>query len=150
MKLGLVPIRNFGQITNNLYRSAQPLYEYEYEWLVKNIRLKRIINFRQIVTDHDTRMVNKLKLNIEVVNIPVVDHKTPSLDQVSKFMDLVKQPITTLIHCKHGHGRTSTFSVLAKVALGYTITQSMADERDRFHFQFRHPAQEKWLLRTFA
>jgi hypothetical protein len=32
---GLVPLRNFAQISKNLFRSAQPEYSYEYAWLKK-------------------------------------------------------------------------------------------------------------------
>lgn len=51
----------------------------------------------------------------------------------------------TLIHCAYGHGRTSVFSVLAKMAAGMSLDESIQDEKTRFHYQFRHPEQEQWL-----
>lgn len=80
------------------------------------------------------------------MSITVPDHHQPTLSQAMVFMDKVRSHKgTILIHCLHGHGRTSTFSVLAKVALGMTVDEAIQDERDRFHYSFKYPAQEQWL-----
>jgi protein tyrosine/serine phosphatase len=147
MNLGLIPIRNFGVVSENLYRSAQPMYSYEYQWLKKVLGLQTIINLREEL-NHDKSMINGLNLGIETITIPVIDHKAPTVEQAEKFMALVRnrEPNAPLLfHCEHGHGRTSTFSVLAKMALGQTLEQALEDEKDKFHFEFKHKAQEDWL-----
>lgn len=42
--LGLIPLRNFGIVDERLglYRSAQPMYNYEYPWMRKNWELRQL------------------------------------------------------------------------------------------------------------
>jgi len=145
--LGLVPLFNFGEITTNLYRAGQPAHEYQYRWLRDTLGIDLIINLRaeKPTIDEGYGMFTTTYL--------VDDHKAPTDEQAKEFMDMIrayqKNGVKVLIHCEHGHGRTSTFSVLAKMALGCTVDQALQDERERFHISFNHPAQEQWL-RDFA
>ena len=144
--LGLIPIRNFGIVNeeHELYRSAQPLYGYEYEWLVRTINLRHIINLRD---DRDeTISVPPHLSDLNVYNIKVKDHNPPDPSQIKRYLDLLKNlsgPI--LIHCEHGHGRTSTFSVIAKIYLGMNVDEAINDEEYRFHYIFKHHHQEQFL-----
>lgn len=142
-RFGLVPLVNFGQVAPNLYRCAQPQYQYQYDWLDKTLKAETVVNIR-MESRHDDRM---LKCRVPVVNFDVPDQKTPTFAQAIKWQKLVwenhEKPM--IFHCLHGHGRTSTFSVLAKMTMGMTLEQAMQDEMKRFHFSFRHPAQAAWL-----
>lgn len=148
--LGLIPIRNFGILRDKrigqsgLYRSAQPEYGYEYEWLVHMLGLRRIISLRS-ESQHDK--VWAPMHGIDAVCIPVDDHKTPSNKQVRQFIDLLQNQgdKPTLFHCEHGHGRTSTFSVIAKLWYGMSLEDALRHEQQAFHYRFRHPAQEHFL-----
>jgi len=153
--VGLIPLWNFGEIAPNLYRSAQPLYGFQYKWLRDTLGIKKIVNLRA-ESQHDSKNAPR---EIEVININVRDHNPPTLEQAHNFMDLIKDMkffkgigphAPTLIHCEHGHGRTSTFSILAKMALGMTLEDAIQDEKERFHFEFRHHAQEAWLRENFG
>lgn len=140
--LGLIPIRNFGIILPNLYRSAQPEYSYEYEWLNK-IGIKKIISLRA-ESEHDARMVKGLGLDWKVERIPVRDHNPPTIDQIKDYYSMLDFT-PTLIHCEHGHGRTSTFSILSKMRRGMSLDEAIQDEKDRFHFALHHTIQENFL-----
>lgn len=150
---GLVPIRNFGvvNVPAKIYRSAQPYYDYEYAWLKNTLGLETIISLRTEL-NHDIKSGLAAKYDINtVLTFEVKDHFPPTKKQADDFIQLVKglagSPL--LFHCEYGHGRTSTFSCLAKMALGMTVDQAVVDEKERFHYEFRHPAQEEWL-RSYA
>jgi protein-tyrosine phosphatase len=147
-KLGLIPLRNFGIVNkeSQVYRSAQPIYSYEYEWLRKMLNIDCIINLRA-ESRHDNNLAPKH--GIEVVNIDVEDHKAPTKEQADLFIKILHDKLdkreSVLIHCEHGHGRTSTFSVLAAIIMGQTLDQAIAQENNDFHYQFRHPQQIDFL-----
>ena len=58
--LGLIPVRNFGILdeVKGLYRSAQPMYGYEYEWLKNVLNVKTIVNLRS-ESNHDTNVAER-------------------------------------------------------------------------------------------
>src|SRR5689334_4109101 len=116
--LGLIPLRNFGHITNNVFRSAQPIEPYEYAWIKNVLKIDMIINLREEL-DHDSGQCKQF--GIEAVTVKVKDHFPPTDEQAKEFINLLKKNKSKriLIHCEHGHGRTSTFSVLSKVANGW-------------------------------
>lgn len=157
--LGLVPLVNFGEIVPNLYRSAQPQYKYQYNWLIHTLEVQRIINLRA-ESDMDDRWIWTLDggfsgypTTIQPITIAVPDHKPPTIEQARSYMAWLRNDggnlegidTKTLIHCQHGHGRTSTFSVLSKIALGMSMEDAIKDERDRFHYEFKHAEQLNWL-----
>lgn len=151
MDFGLVPIRNFGVIDQNkgIYRAAQPQYEYEYAWLKRTLGLKTIVNLRSELS-HDNLYAEKFDL--EVINLDIPDHHAPTIEQAESFMEMIKEgnKFPILFHCAHGHGRTSTFSVLTKMSLGMSLEEAIAHEESEFHFSFRHKEQLDFLNQNFA
>lgn len=145
--LGLIPIRNFGVVHEGkgIYRSAQPLYSYEYAWL-KRQGITLIVNLRS-ESDHDSKMSKRY--GIKVVNFRVHDHKEPTDQQANKFMELIRNNKNILFHCEHGHGRTSTFCVLARLALGWSLDRALDEEKKKFHYQFKHHIQETFLKKFY-
>ena len=108
------------------------------------IQLKSIINLRS-ENDIDSKM-NPFLQSENHITIEVKDHNPPTIEQAFKFIELVKTlPKPMLIHCQHGHGRTSTFSVLTKIALGMGFDESFKDEEKRFHYNFKHKIQIEFL-----
>jgi len=142
-RFGLVPLQNFAFIYDNIYRCAQPIHEYQWKWLEGSLGVNTVINLRK-ENDVDHKFCEKL--GIKEFRFLVPDHEAPTEEQAKEFMEIVKRerkPI--LIHCEYGHGRTSTFSVLAKVAMGYGIEEALKDEKKRFHYSFAHRHQEEFL-----
>lgn len=147
--VGLIPLRNFDVIDeeHQFYRSAQPLYGYEYQWLSRVLNIRHLINLRK---ERDETLSIPADLDMNVYNLEVKDHCAPDLKQVKRYMELVKYlKGPTLIHCEHGHGRTSTFSVLTKIAFGMTLDEALKDEKERFHYQFTHHHQEEFLTEYY-
>lgn len=148
--LGLVPLSNFGTISEDreIYRCAQPLFGYQYAWLQKMLGIKHIINLR---SEADIDKAHCELLGINSITVPVKDHNPPIEEQAKDYIKLIKGlegPV--IIHCEHGHGRTSTFSVLTKLALGQGFEEALADEKNRFHYEFKHKTQEEFLKNTVA
>jgi len=146
-KFGLIPLSNFGIVHEGndkvIYRCAQPLFQYQYDWLKRNLGIKTMVNLRS-EKNVDQRFCPHLEMASITYEVP--DHHAPTKEQAYRFIDFIRKhdgPI--IIHCEHGHGRTSTFSVLAKVAIGMTLDEAIKDEHERFHYEFRHHAQEEFL-----
>lgn len=137
----LCPIRNMGMLSRGLYRGAQPLYGYEYEWLKKHLRTRHLINLRKEAHIDDKHTA----LFASVTNIDVPDHGIPTDEQVKKFVHIIKNKNDVFFHCEHGRGRTSLFSVIARLAMGWTLHKAMTEEKERFGYEFQHPAQEEYL-----
>lgn len=141
--LGLIPLTNFGIVIPKLYRSAQPLFGYQYNWVKEVLGVDTIVNLRS-EKNVDQKFCDKLGINS--VTFAVKDHFPPTEQMAIDFIEFVKNHKgKMLIHCEHGHGRTSTFSVLSKVAHGFDIEKAIEDERERFHYQFKHKSQEDFL-----
>lgn len=148
--LGLIPLKNFGVVSKKymIYRCAQPMFERDYTWAAEMLSINTIVNLRKESNRDDTYAA---KVGMKVYTIPVPDHDPPTTEQADEFVDFVRRtaaykPVKPiLIHCEHGHGRTSTFCVLAKLALGMTLKQALREESKKFHFAFSHFTQERFL-----
>ena len=142
--VGLIPLLNFAEMeANKLYRSAQPMFPYQYKWLKNKLNLTHIINLRE-----ESRLDERLAgpLGISVTNIDVKDHHPPSYEQGLMFMNLIQTPgVTALFHCEHGHGRTSTFAVIARLARGWSLEKALQEEYEVFDYHFVHQKQLDWL-----
>lgn len=148
--LGLIPLRNFAVLDekHGLYRSAQPLYNSDYRFLKEKIGIDVIINLRSELR-HDSKFDG-----FTVINFDIKDHELPTLEQCKKFQQMIKEwciegNLKILIHCKHGHGRTSMFSVLARLAMGWSLKRALKEEEEKFHYSFRHPKQKEFLIKNF-
>jgi len=144
MNRGLIPLKNFDRVSHQVYRSAQPMYNYEYVWLKENLGIRTIINLRA-ESDRDDRLATKL--GIKVVNINVKDHHPPTIEDIKNFKEVIDNPNSypLLFHCAHGHGRTSTFNVLYSVMKGMTIDEAIAEESKKYHYHFKYKSQIKFL-----
>lgn len=143
--LGLVPLRNFAQVDEHLFRCAQPHHGYEYKWLKDVLDIDIIVNLR---AEKQMDMVIGSNFGIGVYNIDVKDHNAPNDQNIKDFCKILNDnpEKNILIHCEHGHGRTSTFNVIARINQGWTLEDALREEEDRFHFSFSHPVQKKFLM----
>lgn len=145
----LVPIRNFAEVDSakKIYRSAQPEYSYEYKFLKERLGVDTIVNLRSEL-DHDSEYAGEYQ--IKVINIPMRDHFPPTLQEANDFIQLVKDNTGILFHCLHGRGRTSTFCVLSRIALGWKLEDAINEEINTFGYSFQHPSQLAFLRENFS
>jgi protein tyrosine/serine phosphatase len=143
--LGLIPLRNFAVVNEErkIYRSAPPNYAYEFKWLQEVLGIKTMVNLRS-ERDTDHRFCSLY--DMRDFTYLVKDHFPPTFEQARHFMKLIqnhKEPL--LFHCEHGRGRTSTFCVLANMALGMSLHRAIEEEKEKYHYSFQHHAQLEFL-----
>lgn len=141
----LNPLRNFARLEGTkLYRSAQPIYDYEFRFLKDKLNVSYILNLRS-ETNIDKKFARRHGIHSHT--IPVKDHHPPTMQQAMSFVhfvSFVRTPI--LFHCEHGRGRTSTFAVIARMGYnGWSLERALKEEKDVFGYDFQHPVQLKWL-----
>jgi len=149
---GLVAVRNFAEVEpQRIFRGAQPLEWWEFAWLANQLGVKTFVDLRE-ESYYDRRMIadllakQRVPTDVNAIRVPVTDDKPPTIDQANQFADLVrnlKEPM--FFHCSHGHGRTSTFNVIARLAQGWSLDQAIAEERDTYGYEFRIPSQVEFL-----
>lgn len=140
----LVPIRNFAEVRSGLYRSAQPEYRYEWRWLRDHTDVELVVSLR---AEHAP---DKVPSPLRAVRIPIKDHAAPTDEQAGLFLHYLDEGTPLLVHCEHGHGRTSTMVVLARLHEGWSLGEAINEERDRFGYQFRHLDELRFLQRWAA
>lgn len=138
---GLCPIRNFGELEKGkLYRGAQPLYSYEFQWL-KDKGVKNLINLRS--ERHIDDKYNELFA--AVYNIDIPDHGIPTPNDIEFFGTILSNGECAFFHCEHGRGRTSVFAVIARLTMGWTLQKALDEEESKFGYTFQHPKQLEFL-----
>lgn len=146
--LGLIPLVNFSVVNAKhlIFRSGQPLHRKDYKWLHDNLDIEDIIDLRAESNDDEQKAP---EFGIKVWKIPVVDGDAPSIDQGDTFISILRRLLEenrpALIHCEHGHGRTSTFCVLAQLVMGMGFEDAMNEEKVKYRYDFHHQEQIDFL-----
>ena len=143
-KIGLAPLMNFAQVSETVFRSAQPRYEYQYDWIKDKLGVEVLVNLRS-ESDLDDRIGTKH--GFEVFDIKVPDHHAPTLEQVKKFKKFYSKNKhkKMLVHCAHGQGRTTTFCVLIRLFDGWQLDEALCEQREVYHYSFKHQEQLEFL-----
>lgn len=146
----LVPIRNFAEVDadKKLFRSAQPEFSYEFKFIKEKLGVDTIVNLRNDRNNRDQFFSSKFGL--KSVSIPMQDDHSPTLEQARAFIELVKNGRGILFHCEHGHGRTSLFCVLARIAMGWKLQPAIDEETKVFGYEFHHQNQLDFLRENFS
>jgi protein-tyrosine phosphatase len=85
-------------------------------------------------------------------NIPVKDFHPPTVDQLRRFVTLIRelpQGAKTVVHCEGGTGRTGTFAAAYWVAKGMTAADAVAHVRKARRHAVETAAQEG-ALKSFV
>lgn len=135
------PLKNFAIVEEGkAFRSAQPMYNYEYLWVANKLGLKTMINLRGEL-NHDKKFCEKL--SIKEITYDIKDHYPPTIQDCLDFMEVLNdgRNYPLLFHCEHGQGRTSTFSVLYSLHCGLTLDEALEKERVEYDYTFKHQCQ---------
>jgi len=127
----LVGLPNFAQVSEGLYRGAQPTAAGFTE--LKKMGIKTVVNLRAMHSDRD-----KLRgTGLQYAAIPC-DAWHPEEEDVAAFLKVVIDPANrpVFVHCQHGADRTGMMTAAYRmVEEGWTAEDAMA-ELPRFGF---HP-----------
>lgn len=142
--LGLIPLINFAKVGELTFRSAQPQYAYQYEWIKNKLEVEILVNLRS-ESDTDTRV--GIEHGFEVFNVRVPDHHAPTVEQYNEFQDFYKanKHKKMLIHCAHGQGRTTTFCVIVRLLQGWTLEEALSEQTNEYAYKFKHQKQLDFL-----
>ena len=137
-------LQNFGWVCDWLGRGADP-NPAGFSWLTQTARVKTIVNLR---AEDNTEAILAGALGFTAVQIPVVDNTAPTQAQALQFLDLCEseaaRPI--FVHCQSGHGRTSTFCALVRLAQGWKLDDAIEEAVQRYGYQpEKDPSQVAFL-----
>src|SRR5688572_25371391 len=99
-----IKISNFGQLDEKFYRGARPKPEQLSN--LAALGIKTIIDLTDNTREREEPAV--IAAGMRYVNIPIVDKKNPSAEQISEFLKVTSDPATGkfYVHCAGGRHRT--------------------------------------------
>lgn len=121
------PIEAFGWVEPWLARGAQPEGE-QYRWLAEQ-GIGIIVNVRM---KEEERAIERAAPQLLGIAIPVKDHRAPTEDQALKwlrFCAAIEHRAKLYVHCRQGHGRTSLFCTLVRLAQGVPLNSALQEEQ---------------------
>ena len=127
---------NFFQVSDTLYRGAQPTQEGFLE--LKKMGIKTIVNLREFHSDE--KFIEGMGFNY--FQIPASTSK-PVRAHYQKFLDIVKDPDLqpAFVHCHHGADRTGTAVALYRITVQGWATEETISELQQggygYHSMFK-------------
>jgi len=127
-------VDNFGQVTNMLYRGAQPSAAGLAQ--LQRMGVTMIVNFRD---ERDKQAEEKRQvesLGIKYVAIPWSGSDDPSSAQVAQFLNLVRDnpQAKIFVHCKRGADRTGTMIAAYRIAVEHKAVKDAVAEMNQYHY----------------
>jgi len=135
-KLSLGGIDNFGRVSSQLYRGAQP----EAEGFVglKKLGIDVVVRLSLGEEGAAAEKEQVEALGMQFVAIPWSTSREPEREKVLEFVTLMREHPTkkVFVHCKRGADRTGVFVAAYRIAFSHwTPTQAMA-EMNAFHYHY--------------
>ncbi len=145
-KLELKGVPNFGRVTPNLYRGAQPKPEGYAE--LKKLGIEIVVNFRKRSdgTEAERRIVESLGLRY--VSIPWSAWGQPENKQVAEFLELLRaNPEKKIfVHCRAGADRTGVIVAAYRIAVqNWRPSQALAEMKAYHLHSFWHPQLKRYI-----
>ncbi|GAC1354518.1 MAG: hypothetical protein NVSMB31_14730 [Vulcanimicrobiaceae bacterium] len=137
-------IPNFGRLAPWLGRGAHP-NPAGFAWLAGMGGTKTIVNLRA----EDNTEALLAPLGCRPLQIPVLDNKAPTQEQALHWLALCADPANhpIYVHCQSGHGRTSTFCILVRLAQGWKLEDAIEEETNNYKFEPDHDVEQVLFLK---
>ena len=132
-------VGNFGRVTDNLYRGAQPSAEGFSQ--LKKLGIGVVVNFRDERGEQQNEQRTAQALGMRYVVIGWNARKEPTDAQVAEFLSLIRDNSQTkmFVHCHLGADRTGVMIATYRIAdERWTAEQALA-EMKAFHLHFWLP-----------
>jgi protein tyrosine/serine phosphatase len=130
--LSKIKIKNFGCLSENYYRGAQPTGS-DYADLAA-LGIKTVIDLQRVGVKDEQSMVEAA--GMKFIRIGMSDKKRPAPEQIELFLQVVNDPANqpVFVHCKGGRHRTGAMTATYRMTReGWTAEQAVA-EMKRFDF----------------
>jgi protein tyrosine/serine phosphatase len=134
-----VHIQNFGQISENYYRGAQPEGQ-GYNDLAA-LGVKTVINL--INDEKADEAATVQRMGMKYVHIPMTTSTPPTSEQIKQFLSLVEDPAQqpVFVHCVGGKHRTGVMTAIYRMTEdGWNADQAFKEMKQyKFGADFLHP-----------
>jgi protein-tyrosine phosphatase len=147
-----IPIRNFGEVTDKIFRGALPDTE-GYRALTEKLGVFRVCS----IIEHESREDSKRALDAGIKEwryIPFSDTDAPPANRVMEWLDYIrsskkKGPLFT--HCRGGRHRTGTLVAVFRVTdCGWGKDQAFAEmKKYGWYSALGHEPLKKWFFEEF-
>lgn len=133
-KLALPGIHNFGKISDQLYRGAQPNAAGVRQ--LKKLGITAIVDLRREDAGERTREKEEAEAaGIRFVSIPVGGWSAPADAQVAEFLSIFADPKQKVfVHCHFGEDRTGVFVAAYRMAAQQWSVEQAFQEMQFFGF----------------
>jgi protein-tyrosine phosphatase len=138
-------VKNFGRVTDHLYRGAQPSAQGFAE--LKHFGVGIIVNLRDERSEQEKEERTVKTLGLRYVAIPWNARHLPTDAQMADFFDLLRvNPKTKIfVHCQLGADRTGVMIAAYRIAdENWTPRQAIA-EMKAFHLHFWLPHLNRYI-----
>lgn len=147
-----VPIRNFGKVTETIYRGALPRAE-GYRALVERLGVRRVCSLTEVMQERERERALAAGI-VDWRHIPFGDREAPRPERVRKWLDVMRTADTEgaiYTHCMGGRHRTGVLiGVLRVTDCGWTIEQA---HKEMMHYGYYdalgHQPVGNWFLNDF-
>jgi tyrosine-protein phosphatase SIW14 len=148
--LPAVGIDNFGQISANYYRGAQPKGQ-DFTALSR-LGVKMVID---LAREGDvSERPNTERAGMKFVRIPMTTEDRPAQDVIDKFLALVNDPANqpVYVHCMGGRHRTGAMTAVYRMTQhGWSADRAFAEMKQyKFGADFLHPALKSFVFDFFS
>lgn len=147
-----IPIRNFGQVVDVIYRGALPDAD-GYRALTEKLAVYRVCS----VIEHESQEDRKCALNAGIKEwryIPFSDKDTPPPDRVREWLDYIrtsKKKGAVFTHCRGGRHRTGVLVGVYRVTdCGWTKEQAFEEmKKYGWYSALGHKPLKDWFFEEF-
>ena len=147
-----VPIRNFGKVTEGIYRGALPDAE-GYRALANKLGVRRVCSLTEGARERDRELALEAGVR-EWRHIPFVDREEPQADRVREWLDVIRTAESEgsiYTHCMGGRHRTGVLVAVLRVTdQGWTKEQAFGEMLHYGWYDARgHRPLRDWFFRVF-
>jgi tyrosine-protein phosphatase SIW14 len=127
---------NFGRVTENLYRGAQPTSDGFNALHAMGVGI--VVDLREKPTEAATEKRQVESLGMKSVDIPWSASHEPSSAQIVEFLDLVRanQNTKIYVHCRRGADRTGVMIASYRIAVEHKSVADAVSEMHRYHYDW--------------
>ena len=130
-----IKIKNFGQMTEQFYRGAQPKAD-DYQSLAA-LGINTIIDLQDDPKSYSKAAVEAA--GMRYINIPMDDKSYPKAEQIQAFLQLVDSPDTGkfYVHCAGGRHRTGVMGAVYRFTRDHWNYDQVYAEMKQYDFYSR-------------
>ena len=147
-----IPIRNFGKVTDTIYRGALPNRE-GYRALSEKLGVYRVCSMIETESREDRQRALSAGIR-EWRHIPFSDRDAPTPDRVREWLDYVRtsdEKGAIFVHCRGGRHRTGVLVGVYRVTdQGWTKQEALKEVmKHGWYSAWGHQRLLNWILNEF-